>query len=368
MQIVVGSDHAGFRLKETVRCHLVEAGHDVEDLGVEREIPGADYPEIAFRLAEAVSLGRAARGILVCGSGIGMSIAANKVQGVYAALCHSPFEARLSRQHNNANVLALGGRILGEGLALEIVDTWVNTAFEGDRHFRRFRQIQTYEQHHVTSVDACPSPLGSRFVVVNHPLIQHKVGIIRDKNTTVKEFRELVQEIAGLMVYEVMRDLPLEDSEVETPLERTTVRSLAGKKLAVVPVLRAGLGMVDGILRLVPNAKVGHIGLYRDPATLSPVEYYCKLPGDVEERDIFILDPMLATGGSASAAIALTKRRGARKITLVCLIAAPEGVQKVREDHPDVDVFTAALDSHLNDHGYIVPGLGDAGDRLFGTK
>ena len=208
MQIVVGSDHAGFRLKETVRCHLVEAGHDVEDLGVEREIPGADYPEIAFRLAEAVSLGRAARGILVCGSGIGMSIAANKVQGVYAALCHSPFEARLSRQHNNANVLALGGRILGEGLALEIVDTWVNTAFEGDRHFRRFRQIQTYEQHHVTSVDACPSPLGSRFVVVNHPLIQHKVGIIRDKNTTVKEFRELVQEIAGLMVYEVMRDLP----------------------------------------------------------------------------------------------------------------------------------------------------------------
>ena len=368
MGIVVGSDHAGFRLKEAVRRHLIEAGHNVEDFGVEQEVPGADYPEIAFRLAEAVALGKAPRGILVCGSGIGMAIAANKVRGVYAALCHSPFEARLSRQHNNANVLVLGGRILGEGVAIETVDVWLGASFEGDRHLRRFRQIQDYEQRHWDVADKAPVAANPRLVVVDHPLIQHKVGIIRDKGTTVKEFRELVQEIAGLMVYEVMRDLPLEDSEVETPLERTAVKSLAGKKLAVVPVLRAGLGMVDGILRLVPNAKVGHIGLYRDPESLMPVEYYCKLPGDVEDRDIFILDPMLATGGSASAAIALTKRWKARKISLVCLIAAPEGVQKVHQDHPDVDIFTAALDSHLNDHGYIVPGLGDAGDRLFGTK
>ena len=204
--------------------------------------------------------------------------------------------------------------------------------------------------------------------VLDHPLLQHKLSILRDKNTSVKEFRELVGEISALMCYEATRSLPTEEVQVETPITTATCRVLAGKKLAIVPILRAGLGMVDGIMSLVPSAKVGHIGLYRDPNTLEPVEYYCKLPEDCEEREILLVDPMLATGGSASAAIRFLKRRGCKHIKLVCLIAAPEGTSRIQADHPDVNIYVAAMDEKLNDHGYIVPGLGDAGDRLFGTK
>lgn len=368
MNIAIGADHAGFALKESVKSLLASLGHHVDDFGTDSAEQSVDYPAIAVPVAEAVANGMYDRGILLCGTGIGMSIAANKVRGAYAALCHGVFEAQASRRHNNANILALGGRILGEEIARQIVTAWLSTPFEGERHLRRTRSIQQYEKRNAPEHPAMEKNGSGRFTLVDHPLIQHKVGIIRDKKTSVKEFRELVQEIAGLMVYETTRDLPLEETNVETPIEWTTVKTLSGKKLAVVPVLRAGLGMVDGILRLVPNAKVGHIGLYRDPETLEPVEYYCKLPGDIQERDIYILDPMLATGGSASTAIDLVKRKGARKISLVCLIAAPEGVAKVHLNHPEVDIFSAALDKHLNDHGYIVPGLGDAGDRLFGTK
>ncbi|GAW29413.1 MULTISPECIES: uracil phosphoribosyltransferase [unclassified Carboxydocella] len=204
--------------------------------------------------------------------------------------------------------------------------------------------------------------------VFDHPLIQHKLTYIRDKRTGSKEFRELVEEVAMLMAYEVTRDLPLEEAEVETPVGPAKTRVLAGKKLGVVPILRAGLGMVNGVLKLIPAAKVGHIGLYRDPETLQPVEYYCKLPTDVPERDLIVIDPMLATGGSAAAAITFLKEKGAKNIKLMCLIAAPEGIRTVQEAHPDVDIYAAAVDEKLNDHGYIVPGLGDAGDRLFGTK
>ena len=207
-----------------------------------------------------------------------------------------------------------------------------------------------------------------KVVVFDHPLIQHKLSIMRDKRTGVKEFRELLEEISMLMVYEVTRDLETEEVEVETPICTCKCRKLAGRKLAVVPILRAGLGMVDGVLNLVPAAKVGHIGLYRDPQTLEPVEYYCKLPADSQEREILLVDPMLATGGSASAAINFIKQRGCNHMRLVNLIAAPEGIARIQKDHPDVDIYVAALDDHLNDHGYIVPGLGDAGDRLFGTK
>lgn len=204
--------------------------------------------------------------------------------------------------------------------------------------------------------------------VFDHPLIQHKLTYIRDKNTGTKEFRELVDEVAALMAYEITRDMPLREVEVETPVAKAKCKVLAGKKLGLVPILRAGLGMVDGILKLIPTAKVGHIGLYRDPETLTPVQYYSKMPSDIGERELIVIDPMLATGGSASEAIRAIKEMGAKHIKLMCLIAAPEGIRRVQEDHDDVDIYVAAIDDYLNEKSYIVPGLGDAGDRLFGTK
>ncbi len=207
-----------------------------------------------------------------------------------------------------------------------------------------------------------------RLVIMDHPLIQHKVSLMRDKGTGSKEFRELLEEVSMLMAYEVTRDLPLREVEIETPLAVSRTKVIAGKKVGIIPILRAGLGMVEGILRLIPAAKVGHIGLYRDPNTLQPVEYYCKLPRDAQERLLILVDPMLATGGSASAAITFIKQRGVKNIKLVNIIAAPEGVQRVRQDHPDVDIYVAAVDERLDEQGYIIPGMGDAGDRLFGTK
>lgn len=207
----------------------------------------------------------------------------------------------------------------------------------------------------------------SKVTVLDHPLIQHKLTIIRDKNTGTKNFREVVNEISRLMAYEISRDMPLEDVEIETPVSKTVQKQLAGKKVALIPILRAGLGMVDGMLDLIPAAKVGHVGLYRDPETLEAVEYFIKLPSDIQERQLFVLDPMLATGVSAIHAIDSLKSRGADNIKFVCLVAAPEGIEALKEAHPDVEIFTAALDKELNDDSYIVPGLGDAGDRLFGT-
>lgn len=208
----------------------------------------------------------------------------------------------------------------------------------------------------------------SKVYVFDHPLIQHKTAIIRDKDTTSKDFRQLVKEIAELMAFEATRDLELEDVEIETPICKTTVKMLKGEDVAIVPILRAGLGMVDGMLEIIPNAKVGHVGLYRDPETHKPVEYYCKMPEDIDKRKILVVDPMLATGGSAVAAIDFVKARGAKNITFMCLIAAPEGIEVLQEAHPDVDIYIAAKDEKLNEHAYIVPGLGDAGDRIFGTK
>lgn len=208
----------------------------------------------------------------------------------------------------------------------------------------------------------------SKVVEVSHPLILHKLAYIRNEKTGAKDFRQLVEEVSMLMAYEVTRNLPMEEVEVKTPICTTKCKMLAGKKLAIVPILRAGLGMVDGMLSLIPAAKVGHIGLYRDEETLQPVEYFCKLPQDIAEREVFVVDPMLATGGSAADAITLLKKRGAKNIRLVCLIGSPEGIKHVTEAHSDVDVYIASIDEKLNEKGYIVPGLGDAGDRLFGTK
>lgn len=208
----------------------------------------------------------------------------------------------------------------------------------------------------------------SKVVVMDHPLIAHKIGIIRRKETGTREFRDMVSEIGALITYEATKDLKLQDVEIETPICKTTVKELAGKKLAVIPILRAGLGMVEGVLTMIPSAKVGHIGLYRNEETLEPVEYYCKIPKDCSERDVFVVDPMLATGGSAIAALQMLKNRGVKNMRFLCVIAAPEGVKKLQEAHPDVDIYIGALDEHLNENGYIVPGLGDAGDRIFGTK
>ena len=204
--------------------------------------------------------------------------------------------------------------------------------------------------------------------IIDHPMIAHKLTLMRDKDTGAKDFRQLLNEISMLMGYEITRDLPTEDVAIETPVSRMAAKKISGKKLAIVPILRAGLGMVDGLLSLIPVAKVGHIGLYRDPDTHTPVEYYCKLPPDCAEREVFVVDPMLATGGSAVAAIQMLKEKGCRNIHFMCILAAPEGVKRMEEAHPDVDVYIGALDERLNDHGYIVPGLGDAGDRIFGTK
>jgi len=208
----------------------------------------------------------------------------------------------------------------------------------------------------------------SKVFICDHPLIQHKLTYIRDERTNTKDFRELVDEVATLMAYEITRDVPLEKTTVKTPVATAEAKIISGRMLGLIPILRAGLGMVDGILKLLPAAKVGHIGLYRDPDTLQPVEYYAKLPTDVTERELIVIDPMLATGGSAIAAIQMLKNRGCKQIKLMCLIAAPEGVKAMQEAHPDVDIYTASIDDYLNDHGYIIPGLGDAGDRLFGTK
>ena len=208
----------------------------------------------------------------------------------------------------------------------------------------------------------------SKVIIMDHPLIQHKIGYIRRIDTGTKDFRQTVSEIAMLICYEATRDLQLQDVEIETPICKTTVKQLAGKKLAVIPILRAGLGMVDGMLSMIPTAKVGHIGLYRDPDTSKPVEYYCKIPADCAEREVFVVDPMLATGGSAVEAISMLKMRGCKNINFLCIIAAPRGIEVLTEAHPDVDIYIGSVDEKLNDHNYIVPGLGDAGDRIFGTK
>ena len=208
----------------------------------------------------------------------------------------------------------------------------------------------------------------SKVMIMDHPLIQHKIGIIRRQETGSKDFRQLISESAMLMCYEATRDLKLTDVEIETPISKMTAKELAGKKLAVVPILRAGLGMVDGMLSMIPAAKVGHIGLYRNEETLEPIEYYCKLPKDCAEREVFVVDPMLATGGSATVAITMLKNKGVKKIRFMCIVAAPQGIERMQKEHPDVDLYVGALDDHLNENGYIVPGLGDAGDRIFGTK
>lgn len=364
MKLAIGCDHGGYELKQSILRHLSGRGIEYKDFGC-FSLDSCDYPDFALPVAQAIVSGECQRGILICSTGIGISIAANKVPGIKAAHCTDAYSAKMTRKHNNANVLAIGGKITGEAIAIEMVDAFIDTEFEGGRHARRVGKIDEIEKKYLLRGNM---EVDEKVIVISHPLIQHKLAIIRDKNTGSKDFRELLSEVAMLMCYEVTRNFQLEDVEIETPICKMTAKMLTGKKVAIVPILRAGLGMVDGMLKLIPAAKVGHIGLYRDPETLKPVEYYCKLPLDIEEREVIITDPMLATGGSAVDAITLLKEKGAKNIKLMCLISAPEGIKAVREAHPDVEIFVAHIDEKLNDHGYIVPGLGDAGDRIFGTK
>lgn len=371
MKIALGADHAGFAMKEDIKKYLKEKGHEILDCGTTSGDISVDYPDLGFKVAEAVKNKKTDKGILICGTGIGMSIVANKVQGIRATLCHDQYTAKMSREHNDSNILILGGRVTAPDVAIAIVETWLTTSFIGGNHKIRIEKISNYEKNCLftaTTESISCEENGGRTFLINHPLISHKLGIMRNKNTSSKDFRDLVQEISSLMIYPVTSHLALEEIEIETPIIKTKVFTLSGKKLAIVSVLRAGLGMVEGILKVIPSAKVGHIGLYRDHKTLKPVDYYCKLPNDILDRDIFVVDPMLATGGSAASAVAHIKAKGAKRISLVSLLAAPEGIAHFHDVHPDVDLYVAAIDSHLDKNGYIVPGLGDAGDRLYGTK
>ena len=382
MKIVIGCDHAALTLKDAVKAHLLELGHEVKDFGIYQAGEKCDYPEKAAEVARYLRDGNAERGILICGTGVGMAIAANKVKGIRACCCSDTFSARMTRAHNDANILTFGERVVGQGLAMELVDAFLTTEFEGGRHQRRVDLITKLEQeensrfnlfsHNTTIADRITGGknMSQTFEpqILNHPLIQHKISLMRKKETGSKDFRELASEVATLMCYEATRDLPLKEVTVETPICRCKTKMIAGRKLAIVPILRAGLGMVDGMLTLIPAAKVGHIGLYRDEETAKPIEYFCKLPCDISEREVIVVDPMLATGGSAIDAVSMIKKHGAANIKFMCIIAAPEGLAAFGKVHPDVKVYVGVLDEKLNDRNYIVPGLGDAGDRIFGTK
>ncbi|MDO4218614.1 MAG: uracil phosphoribosyltransferase [Synergistaceae bacterium] len=366
MKIAIASDHAGVTLKSEICKMLLDLGHEVKDFGTYSAEARVDYPDMAFLTAESVAAHKYDRGVLICGTGIGMMLAANKVQGIRAALCHDQFTALLSRRHNDSNIIVLGARVTGMDVAKEMVKAWLVEPFEGGRHSIRLQKITSYEQKPNTMLNA--GAKGGRTIVFDHPLVRHKLAVLRDKATAPKDFRELVKEITSLMVYEVTRDLPVKEEVVETPLKQTTVFKLADSKIAVVPILRAGLGMLDGFLSLVPNATIGHIGLYRDPDSLKPVEYYSKYPADITTSTVFILDPMLATGGTVKEAISMLKKIGVKSISVISIIAVPQGIDTVHEAHPDVDIFVAAIDENLNDYGYIVPGLGDISNRLFAAK
>ena len=359
--IVVASDHAGFELKRHVIGLLQGRGLSVDDLGAAEGVK-SDYADLAHALCGRVVGDPRLQGILICGSGIGVSIAANRHCGIRAALCREIESARLSREHNDSNVLCLSGRSTAPQLASQIVETWLDAPFEGGRHVPRIAKIE------LDSRGAIGTTMRN-VVVFGHPLIQHKLTVLRDRDCLTKVFRETVNEIASLMTYEITRDIPSEDRTVMTPMGiEAKGKHVRGDCIAVIPILRAGLGMLNGILSVVPMAAVGTIGLYRDHNTLQPVEYYTKLPENMEERTAIVVDPMLATGGSAVAAVDVVKKRGARSIKFKCLLAAPEGIEKLSNAHPDVQIYCAGVDERLNDVGYILPGLGDAGDRLFGTK
>jgi uracil phosphoribosyltransferase len=361
--IAVGSDHAGFALKQEVQRMLEKRGLAFEDVGCD-STESVDYPDFAKAVCEEIQKGKAVRGILICGSGIGMAIAANRGPRIRAAACTTDAMARLSRQHNDANVLCLGARLNKPEEVGAILEAWLTAEFEGGRHTRRIEKIDAQPP------SAFEEKRPQKVVrIVDHPLVQHKLTYLRDRRVDAKIFREIVDELSTLMAYEVTRDLPTDEKRVSTPMELEAIgHYVRSERIGIVPILRAGLGMIHGIMKVIPMAAVGHIGIFRDHDSLKPVTYYAKLPERCEDRLIIVVDPMLATGGSAVAAVDAIKSKGARRIRFCCILAAPDGIAKLHGTHPDVEIFTSGIDHELNAKGYILPGLGDAGDRLFGTR
>ncbi len=366
--VIIGSDHAGYSLKEEIKGYLESIGEKYIDEGT-YSTESCDYPLIALKVAEKMQKVKCNRAILICGSGIGISIAANKISGIRASLCSSAELAEMARKHNNANVLCLAGRYIDSHEAQKTVSKFLTTDFEGGRHQRRISEIKDIENKRIKiNLEEGAMEQNKNVLIMDHPLIQDKISLLRNKNTSSKEFRELVSEVTMLMCYESLRDLKLKEIEIETPIATAKTKVLEERHIAFIPILRAGLGMVDGAVNLVPTAKVGHIGLYRDPETRKPVEYYCKLPVDVSKRDVIVLDPMLATGGTVTDALTLVKKHHPNSIKFMCLLASDRGIETLTKAHPDVKIYCAAKDPILNSDDYIVPGLGDAGDRIFGTK
>lgn len=356
-RIAVGADHAGYAAKEALLDVAREGGRAVADLGTHSD-ETVDYPLYARRVAEAVSSRQADWGILLCGSGVGVAIAANRVRGIRAAVCEDPEIARLARAHNDANVLVLPGRKLDDARRGEILRVFRETPFEGGRHARRVAQMD--------EMYAATDPKRPGLVIPSHPLVADRLTQMRSAATPPHAFRAAMRSLAPFLVYEAARGIGTRPVEIETPIQKTS-GTLLGPRIVLFPILRAGLGLLDGAIEVFPEARVGLIGVYRDEKTLEPVAYHLSGPKDLSDSAVFILDPMLATGGSGVYATSKVKEMGAITVRFVCVIAAPEGVDRMQEAHPDVPIIAAALDPELNSHAYIVPGLGDAGDRFFGT-
>lgn len=353
MKIAIGCDHGGYILKEALVEYLKKCGHEVKDFGT-YSTDSVDYSDYAHKVALGVSKKEFDRGVVVCSTGIGVSIVANKVNNIRCALVHDKLTASLTRQHNDSNIIAFGAKIISVDLAKEILEIWLNTEFEGGRHSRRINKISLIEGT-------------AKIHVLNNPLINDKMARLRNKDTNPKEFKELVGELSGLMMYEASKNFTEKAIKVQTPLSNADCFVLSNK-IVVVPILRAGIGMLDGILKVIPQATVGHIGLYRDEKTLQPTQYYIKLPNNIDNAYVILVDPMLATGGSAIKAISLLKENGVNNIIYMGLIGSKEGIEKLSTTYPDVNIYLASCDEKLNEDGYIVPGLGDCGDRIFGTK
>lgn len=361
MKVAIASDHGGFKCKSAIIDFLKDK-YEVKDFGTYSE-ESVDYPDYALKVATAVSSGKADRGILICGTGIGMSISANKVKRIRAAVVECPEYAKLARTHNDANVLCLSGRFMSLEECIECVDIFLTTDFSYDeRHVRRVNKI--------TQIDTSSQLLYEGKVrLVDNPLVRHKLTILRKKDTPTSLFRKTLQEITSLLCYDLTNIVPIDEVEIETPLEKTTGYQIDMENVVIVPILRAGLAFEEPLIDLMPQAKVGHLGMYRDENTKHPVTYFDKMPDDIDKCMVLLVDPMLATGGSINMALDYLRSCGVTdRIVILTLVSAPEGIKNVLKHDDDVYIVTASIDRELNEDAYILPGLGDCGDRIFGTE